>query len=129
MAPPVVPNFQINTVLMPSPSDYQWHSPEILGYNGAGKPRYAPYYSITLTWNYMSVDDFSKVMRAYEINTGIVHVNLPTVWGNETNPYRYVTYYAVNLDRPIIEGVDTQNYKSNIKMTIRKLSVVDGGSV
>lgn len=128
MAPPVAPNFQINNDLMPSPSEYQWHTPELLGYNGSGKPRYAPYWSITLTWNYMDFADWSVLFRAVEGNSGSVDVKLPTGFGNETNPYRYNNYYAVGLDRPTVEGADLQNYKTNVKMIIRKLIVYDGGN-
>lgn len=118
---PIVPNFQINGVRMPSPTDIKWELPDAWGVNGDGFERLNPYGECVLTWSHIHFDDYTDLRDAFESVTGTAIVKLPTLYG-DLNSSSWKTYGGVILTLPRPQGSYFGGYLQNVRMVIKKIN-------
>lgn len=117
-----VPNFSINGVALPSPTEPMWQFPEVLGIDGRGVERLNSFYSFDLNWNAVSNEDYQTLYRVWagQYNSGTSTIYLPKLVNSQ---YEFTIHTGVLIDAPKINGSYNQNYYTNIKMKVRKISV------
>ena len=127
--PPYVPTFKINGITMPQPTQFKWNFPAIIGINGAGKQRLYPFWGCTLTWDYVTLNEYSTLLNTYYgVISGAVYVQLPQVFTTQDlslTGTRVLTYNNVQVDAPIADIGYENTYIQNVKMTIRQITIVN----
>lgn len=134
-ARPLVAYFEINGVRMPTPSNYNWIFPAVIGINGAGKQRIYPFWGITLAWDYLSINEFNILYQTYlGSTTGSTQVFLPLIYAiaENSNPwdntiftgtlYRDIKYQNVIVDAPTAQATVDNIALQGVKMTIRRIT-------
>lgn len=117
---PILPNFRINGVDMPTPSDIHWVLPKVWGINGSGQERLNPYGQVELTWSYIHFDDYTTLRDAYDSITGTAILTLPTFYG-DINSSSWQSYGGVIVGMPRPNGGYFGGYLTNVKMTVSKI--------
>lgn len=118
----VSPDFRINSVLLPSPTEPHWVEPDEKGSNGVGQTLYQPFFSFELSWNRLSQEDFYTLMRVWKghYGSGSAVVRLPEY---PATTYGFINYTGVYIDRPKQGRSYDNNYTSDVKLTIRRIDI------
>ena len=125
MTNPVRPDIKINGTSIPSPTEIQYIFPETIGFDGAGNERFFQYYSVDLTWNHLTHEEYQVLYKSWVdyYAVGLFStVRLPDLYNTITGSYAYLDISGCIVDAPKISGPYLQNYHSNIKMRIRKIT-------
>lgn len=115
--------FTINGNTVPIPSEVNWDYPKMRGVDGNGMPRYEPYSQMNLNWNRLLQSDFYTLFRIWQghYNSGTAVITLPNAVGSD---YGVTVYSGVYLDMPQSNAAYDTNYLSDIRMIVRKVTIV-----
>ena len=118
----VVPDYQINGVSLPCPSDAKWNIPGVKGIRGDGLSLYDPYYTFDFTWDYLNPDDYNTLFTTWQgtYNSGTAACKLPQ-YGFGT--YQFQFYSGVLVDMPIPQAPYNFEHYANVRMSIRKINI------
>ena len=118
----VVPDYQINGVSLPCPSDAKWNIPGVKGIRGDGLSLYDPYYTFDFTWDYLDPDDYNTLFTTWQgtYNSGTAACKLPQ-YGFGT--YQFQFYSGVLVDMPIPQAPYNFEHYANVRMSIRKINI------
>ena len=119
----VTPAYKINGVALPTPRECQWQAPQEKGIRGDGTKLYNPYYSVEIRWMFLTATEYALLYTTWQgtYNSGTATVDLPQ-YKNAT--YQFHQYSGTIIDMPDAQNPLDYEYYPNVKMTIRKITVV-----
>lgn len=117
--------FKINGVEIPTPNpDHGWQvERKLLGRDGNNHPIYAAPRTYTLSWDYLTTDEFNLIAAFYAsiAASGTVTVDLPR-WPGGVDYDTFTTYSNCTLDEPTTGGYFQRQFK-DVQMLVQNIGV------
>ena len=117
-----LPEYQLNSVSLPAPTDGKWIEPSEKGTDGVGQTKYVNFFEFELFWSRITQEDFRTIYNAWlgHYGSGTATVRLPDYDGTT---YAFANFTGVYVDRPKHGRSYDHNYVAEVRMKIVKITV------